>query len=169
MNILSDKDMKTLADKVRSRQKFIGVIIPWIEKLVSKHGEELSYSQGSCHTHIVAELKNFNGFSFKTDTGHSMMGGNSFKIWYHPGKKLDNGGTLVLDLYFQVHVGESQVRSFDTSTKWVEKLLLAKKGAVAILRQRTALAKDNLNRLTVKEKRVVLEKRLVEIAKDLGF
>ena len=69
-------NIKDLAKKVRERQRLIEKIVKFVIDLVVHHGERTHYSQGSCHTHIVWELKNLSNFSFKADLGHTMMGGN---------------------------------------------------------------------------------------------
>ena len=85
-------DSKSLAQKIRERQKLVERIVGFVEKIVLR-GERTQYSQGSFNTHTVWELKNLAGFSFKGDFGQTMMGGNDVYVWYKD--------YLVFHAYFQ--------------------------------------------------------------------
>lgn len=159
---------RSLSVRVSERIEFLKTILPWIERLVSKHGRGLEYSQGSCHTHIVAELKDFAWFSFHTDTGQSMMGGNTFRVWYHPGRLFDNSA-CVLEVHYQVMVEESRVRLFDTKTDWQKKILGAKQNERAILgkmkrEQETVRQREEKKMMGCRH-----ESDLKEKAKNLGL
>ena len=64
-------DSKSLAQKIRERQKLVERIVGFVEKIVLR-GERTQYSQGSFNTHTVWELKNLAGFSFKGDFGQTL-------------------------------------------------------------------------------------------------
>lgn len=162
-------DLTAMASKIRERLEFIKIVIPWIDRLVAKQGKELSYHEGSCHTNIVAELKNFGGFSFKTDTGQSMMGGNSFQVWYHPGKDHDDKSLLVLSLYCQVSVEESAVRVFDTTTEWQKALLQVRTREGFFVRQIKEEQKRKSAQIQAENKKADQDRSLLERAKKLGF
>ena len=96
-------DMKGLAKKIEAREKFLKKVIDFVEKLVIERGEITEKVQGSCHTNIKRRLFNFGDFSFLTDRGQTMFGGNECKIWYHPKNEAGDirEGSLVLSVYYQ--------------------------------------------------------------------
>ncbi len=117
-------DMKEIEERIKERVGQIERIVGFIVKLADEIGETIFYSQGSCNTHVTKLVSGFKDFTFIADTGHTMMGGNDFYVWYHPGKKEIDTNQLkpVFSIYFQVSADESEVRIFDSSPEWQKKL-----------------------------------------------
>ena len=82
-----------LAKAVKERKSYLAKVIPPILDLAFKFGKEINRSVGSCNTHIKMTLKDFGGFTFITDTGQSMMGGNDVKVIF--------GGRIQIKVYWQ--------------------------------------------------------------------
>ena len=132
---------KALAGKVRKRKRFLDETIDPVIKLVCERGRMVSRNQGSSNTHVVWELRNFGGFSFHTDLGQTMFGGNTVKIYYHPGRSFREGGLdsahdkewiPVLEVDFQTH-REYVVKRFDETTGW-------RRALVRVLRNKDKIA-----------------------------
>ena len=160
-----------LERKINERMAQIKKIVDFIEMLVDKIGRQTYYDQGSSYTHIIkqAELRDF---TFVADTGHNMMGGNDFSVWYHPDKKEINIKEVnpVFSVYSQgsiEEVEEAKVSSFEPSGEWLTALyetIRRKDEILAKLKKEKRNAEKRSKLVRVKEER---RKKLLERAKKL--
>lgn len=118
---MAEKELKELEQKVAQRVDFLKKVTDFVEMISSKRGRQLLYSQGSCHTHQMYELCDFSGFSFRADTGQSMMGGNTVEVWYHPVLDVK---PPVLDIYWQVDIEKCELKHFDETPDWQREILI---------------------------------------------
>lgn len=153
---------KKRARKVATRTRFLEKVVAFAETFVPKHGRNLVYSEHSCHTHTVDELKDFNGLSLLLDSGQSMMGGNRLIVWYHPGRKFDEKVLPVLEMSWQVEVEKCVVKTFVENTEWqsaMRRLMKSPKEAVARFERAKAAAKKR----ALAEQREKEESRCLEV------
>ncbi len=174
-----EKEIGVLENKIAKRRKFLNEVFDRITNLVSKEGEQLSYSEHSCHTNVVAELKNFGNFTFTTNLDQSMIGGDTIRVYYHPGRKFQEGGTDAahdkgLDPVLAVDVdgrGIYTVRIFDEQRNWQKKLLHLLKNSNKIAKGiRKAKERAEKEAKSVRDKRHADEekrKRLLKEAENL--
>jgi len=162
---------KELEEKINERMAHIKKIVDFIEMLVKEIGRQIHYDQGSSHTHIIRQAE-LGDFTFVADTGQTMMGGNDFSVWYHPGKKeIDIG---VVDPVFSVYsqgsieeVEEVKVSSFEPSGEWLTALyetIRRKDEILAKLKKEKKNAEKRSKLTEVEEER---RKGLIELAKKL--
>src|SRR3989338_8127473 len=135
------EDIESLTIKILNRRRFLKEIIDPIIKLVSENGVVLKYDKHSCHTHIVSELNNFGHFSFHTDLGQTMFGGDTITIYYHPNRKFREGGIdsahdkesqPVLEVYEQI---DYEIKKFDEQKNWQRALVRVLKNKDRIVSQ----------------------------------
>ena len=72
-----------LAKKIDERKKIIEKFINFIEDITAEIGRLVRKEVGDDHIHVIMMLENFGGFTFKTEIGQSMMGGNEVRVWHH--------------------------------------------------------------------------------------
>ena len=169
-------DLRLIARKLKNRKEFLKKIVERVEELVRKEGTELSYIEHSCHTHIVAELRNFGHFSFHTSLGQTMFGGNTITIYYHTGRSFREGGidsaydkewTPVLKVDFQTG-DDFKVVIFDEQRNWQRALVRVLKNeeniAAQIKRKKEEAKTAKARNRAAEEKK----KKLLEEAKKLG-
>lgn len=138
-----DQNTDKLAKKVRTRKNFLNKVVNPVIDLVHKRGTIVRREQGSCHTRIVAEFRNFGDFTFHTDLGQTMFGGNTVKIFYHPGRNFREGGLdSAFDrewspvLFVDFHTdGDYTVRSFNEKAGWQKALVSVLKNENKIMAQ----------------------------------
>lgn len=168
-------DMRKLSNKLKGRKRFLDKIFDLVPSLVSKEGVVLSYSEHSCHTHVVSELNNFGHFSFHINLGQTMFGGDTVTIYYHPNRKFREGGIdFAHDKDWQPVLKvrsliDYQVENFDEQRNWQRALLYVLKNKdriVARIKKEQEKAK-----ITVAQSRAVDESKnkLREEAKKLGI
>jgi hypothetical protein len=165
-----------LANKIRVRKKFLDKIITSIIQLVANKGKIINRVMGSSSKHIVQELRNFGGFSFYTDLGQTMFGGNTIKVYHHPGQSFCDGGLdlaqnnicePVLDVYFQT-ADEYDVCTFNESKKWQRALIRVLKNQDKIAAQLDRKENKLKNKSEKEEVKRLKEERLQEEARRLG-
>lgn len=170
-------NIKELVRKTRERKKFLDAIIEPVIKLVREKGRMINRSQETSHTNVVWELRNFGGFSFHTDLGQTMFGGNTVKVFYHPSRSFREGGldsahdkdwVPVLDVYFQTEL-EYRVSKFDERLSWQRKLfwVLRNKDKVAARAEKENRKRRDVSRRELRQ----IEKRedTINDAKRLGI
>ena len=123
---------KGLAEAVAGRVEFLKKVIEFALSIVRERGVQLEHTVHSFHTNTVSELRDFGDFSFHTDTGHSEMGGNRLRVWYHPNHL--TGRLLVLNVYWQCGIAECSPDSFNSDPAWQEEIL-------KVIRCRKSIAK----------------------------
>ena len=114
---------KELEKRINERIALIKKVVNFIEIVTEKIGRQTYYDQESCNTHIIMQTE-LRDFTFVADTGHSMMGGDDFKVWYHPGKKEIDIKEVnpVFHVYYQTNIEKSRVSAFDSSLEWLTAL-----------------------------------------------
>jgi hypothetical protein len=132
----------TPAQRVAARERFLRRVVNFTVDLLVDHGRIVHESQGSGHTHIIRELLDFEDFSFKTDLGQTMMGGNDITIWYHPTKEFgllrDDSQRRVLKVYSETlplsfEADSFRLECFEESTPWQTFILNLMKNKKKIL------------------------------------
>jgi len=168
---------KDLARKIRGRKNFLDKTVDAVINLVCNRGKVLSRSEHSAHTHIIWELHNFGGFSFRTDLGQTMFGGNTVKVYYHPGRSFREGGldsawdkdcSPVLIVYFPTE-GDYKVGQFNEKTDWQRALIRVLKNQNNIAAQiNKAKEKENktLQKWSQKDEK---NAQLIKEAQKLGI
>lgn len=117
---MSDADTKNLEAKVAKKVAFLKKVTEFAQLITEKRGKLIHRIIGSCHTHTIHELKDFDGFSFLADIGQSSMGGNTVKIWFNP-----RSGTkkLVLEIDWPIDIDEyCRLKFFDDEVSWQHKI-----------------------------------------------
>jgi|GEM_PF-1849354 len=138
---------KTLAERVVARQKFLEDVVVFSNGIVSVHGKQLSYYQGSSHTNVERELKNFAGFSFYTHGSYTMYGGDEVKVWYHPETEQTPIEPVLHVEYWNIK--ECKLYVFDQTLNWQEalgKLVSASKAEVEKIEQERREANERKKR-----------------------
>ena len=168
---------KELAKKVRGRRKFLDKVIGEIITLVNTKGKTVSRMVHSARKYIVLELRNFGAFTFHTDWGQTMFGGNTVKVYYHPGRNFREGGldsafdkdwTPVLDVDFQVD-GEYRVNKFDEKLSWQKKLVWVLRNKDRIAAPATQNRQKQSERAQAAEIKRQKETRVRQDAENLGI
>lgn len=149
--------LKRLAARVAKREAFVKEVLAAIEALVQEHGKQTGYRQGSCHTHVTRELRDFGHFSFRCSWGETQFGGNTVEAWYHPdGTDADvMKSRPVLRLEYQVDHDEVQVKDFDPGQGWRRALGNALKAPAKILARQAQAAQ----RANARERRQAAQRR----------
>lgn len=170
-----DSSTEQLVKKVRVRKEFLDKIINSITELVREYGRVTRREQGSSHTRVVMELRNFGNFTFETDLGQTMFGGNAVRVWHHPGKSFREGGLdaawdkewkPVLDVYFQT---DYQVGAFDEETDWQKALIYVLKNQRRVARENRDAVLKRSQKLEKKERANAKSAKLVADAQKLGI
>jgi hypothetical protein len=120
-----------LTKAIRQRQAFILRVLDFSIKLIDEVGVQISRNQGSSSNHIVREIKKFGGFTFRLDTGQTMLGGNSFEVEDEDG--------LALEIYWQYDrfaVNDCKVMCFrEPRQDWMLKLADTMKHSRGIIKE----------------------------------
>lgn len=120
---MKTKDRK-IAAAVAARIAFLKKVTDFAMMIARERGEMLKNSVHRFHTHSIHRLPDFGDFTFYTDLGHSEMGGNQVKIWYHPGRKYADyakGGfeqNIALDISWGINVEEPTHMVFSDNPDW---------------------------------------------------
>ena len=120
-NRLNGMKTEDLEKNIKERVELIKRIVRFVDDITAALGTRVSQNVESSYTHTVTELRGLKDFSFLADTGQSMMGGNDYNIWYHPGKKEIDPKRLgpVFSVSYQVSIeDDSMVHIFDPSAGW---------------------------------------------------
>jgi hypothetical protein len=169
MKEIGDLKTEVLEVKVKERLEQVKKIVKFIEGLTDEVGKVISYNQGSAHTHIVKKVYGFRNFTFLADTGHSMMGGNDFHVWYHPGKKeIDTEqSNPVFSVYYQASVEECKVSVFDPNPKWQDALNKMIDRKEEIIAEAKKEEEDKEKQLELQREDKVKRQKLLERVKEL--
>lgn len=149
---------KKLMAMIAARKKFLRQAVDFALSILESEGTILYHDLGTYHTHMKTELKDFRGFSFLSDTGQSIMGGNTIQIWYRAGLKKK----LVLDVYWlsgAFCLAECEVPVFDKDLRWERALkrLIANHRKVSV-----RSAREHLKELRGNKKRKHKERLMKE-------
>lgn len=115
---LEKLDTEQLEEVVRQRREFVSKIVSFVEDFLGKHGRLALREVSRWRTNEVRELDQFEGFSFRWETGKTIFGGDAIKIWYHNPERGNVEPELVFDVYCQTH---QNVRVF-AEGEWQSKL-----------------------------------------------
>jgi len=168
-----DVGTKELERKIKERQEWLEKIVPFIETLVRERGEVVSRDQSNWHTNVVAQLDNFEGFSFMTDLGQTDFGGNDVTVWFHDRPKPGLESTrLVLAVYYQgasLCGFDCRVNKFDDDGKWQAELDRLVSNRDKILRERDEQEKQRAAQEIAEREERGRRATLQREAKRLGF
>ena len=131
------------------RKKFLMEVVRFGEDFIVKHGTKVSLPGNSDYT-AMWRLANFEEFSFFAVFGETQFGGNTFRVWYHPGsEKADKdvgrfyqGEDFALDFYHQDvgidldNTNDWEVKFFDQRAEWQKAIRWIMKNAYRILAAR---------------------------------
>ena len=150
---------KQLEERILERLNQIKRIHKFAELIVREYGRILKLDFGCCNTHVIARLDNFEGFSFISDTGQTMMGRNDLVVEFN--------SKVVLSVYYQSNLDECRVKIFDESSDWQSKLeyLMTHKDEVIAKTEENEKAKQEQRCLT--EEHLNKRAKLLEAAKRL--
>ncbi len=149
-------ETKRLSAKIKARKEFLKMATEFSLTITRKLGEEVLYRQESCYTNIVRQLIGFAHFSFLTDTGQTMMGGDTVKIWYHPksGEVDFKRSRPVLDIDWWAGVDEDcKINLFDEDRRWQTALRRVVKNAEKIEAKMREVKKNLKKQRLEKEKK----------------
>ena len=168
---------KTLARKIRARKRFLDNVLNPIIQLVDKRGTVTKREQRSSYTHVVAELRNFGNFTFRTDLDKTKFGGDTIKVWYHPGRSFREGGLdsvwdkewiPVLDINFLICT-DYLVREFNKKTDWQRALVSVLKNQDNVATQINKIQEKAVERLQTWRQEGERNDQLIREAKKLGI
>ncbi len=152
------------AEMIASRQRLIEDINGFATRILEAQGRIIDEVVHSHHTRLVRELRDWNEFSFCSETGRSQFGGESLKVWYRTRPVLDVTWT---------DIASCLVLTFSTSGDWQLALAILMKDEAAALAK--AAAEKEAKRLAEKAARDErdrirqAESNFVRDAKRLGF
>lgn len=107
-----DETLK-LKKQIEERENFITACLKCISEVFEKIGETTQHEVLAFHTKSKKEVKNFHGFSFFGNFGHSEMGGNDIKVLF--------GEKPVMNIYCQFmgfDIKDCTVTFFSPDTDW---------------------------------------------------
>lgn len=170
-----DLNTKRLARQIKARKDFLNKVVNSVTKLVREYGRVTKRDQGSSNTRVVSELRNFGNFTFETDLGQTMFGGNTIRVWYHPNKSFRKDGLdsawdkewqPVLNIYYQT---DYKVINFDEQREWQRALFRVLKNKERIATQ--VKKKEGKTKTTVVQNSAINEEgnKLLKEAKKLGI
>ena len=158
-----------LESKIAYRLAFLEKVTGFAEMITAKEGNGVLYRMHSSHTHIINELRDFGGFSFRADTGQSMFGGSTIEVWYHPGRLFaaQPEPKKVLHIDWLIDLEKNTRLTFDEESKWETNISRVIKNWEEIARRRdqaAAAARKKQERLDKQERRA---RQLQERARHL--
>lgn len=174
-----DKKTRKLARQIQTRMEFLKQTTGAVINLVIQKGtwkEEVK----RFHTYVSAELRDFGGFSFEVELGKTEEGGNTVKMYCHPGRKFREGGldsawdkefmpVLSVDFWS----GDSyEVRTFSDEFKWQKALSRVLKNKDKISTRIAATAekeKQKTKKLAANPKTEVTKDQLIVQAERLSI
>lgn len=112
-----------------ARLMFLNNVINFAKLITNEHGKLVKCKVHFGYIHTIRERHNFEGFSFRLETGQSWMGGNEIKIWYHPGNRWEAKLVPVLDAWWQLAIDQCRPTICDPDQQWRRELLKVKKRA----------------------------------------
>lgn len=166
---------KALSRMIKERRAYLTRVLNAVVKLASQEGKVLLRSTHSAHTHVVWELRDFEGFTFHADLGQTMFGGNTVKVYYHPGRSFGEGGidsahdqewAPVLEVDFQTgDEHDYRVKKFKESAEWRRVLdrVLRNSDKIAAQAKKTEKKVDKRA-----ERQRAAEARRLRLAKEAG-
>lgn len=125
-----------LALKVAQRQRFVEKVISYAQKAIftPKLGTIISSHEHSSHTQTAAELNDLEGFSFYSYGVYTMFGGETVKVWYHPGQHKRPEVPVFEAEWWDIK--KCELKHFDPSQEWQDALCrLMRRGKTALDRE----------------------------------
>lgn len=158
-----------LSAKIDARLKWLNLVADFVKRIARQRGR-LTFHED---THDVYLLTDFAEFSFQADTGQSMMGGETFTIWYHPVLRYDNGQLERQVCVLHRQGGFQEINSSRVSLigleKWEQELKYVMTHEKEIVKQQEAQKAQRTARREQEEKKDKERKKLEELAKHLGL
>jgi hypothetical protein len=123
-------EMNDIEAKIQQRRKFTAKVLSFVEQLLLKEGTIVLRDESSDHTHVIRCLVNFADFSFSYSCGETYCGGNTIRVWHHPGteKTVEDvkvtylrGDRPVLDVRYnslQLNTNGDEINLFDKGDVW---------------------------------------------------
>jgi hypothetical protein len=105
------------------RIRFLKKVIGFACSITRTQGKRLENTSHSVHLHTIYELLNFGGFSFYVDSGQTMFGGDTVKIWYHPSRPHTKRAGPVLDISWGLDLNNPSHVYFDPNLEWQKEIL----------------------------------------------
>jgi len=179
MKHLESLAIKELKKRIKQREKEIKTIIEFVIIITRERGKITKIGEGHRNTPIARELRGFASFSFYFSMRETTMGGNIFKVWYHPqnpwNKDFDiETNTPVFSVRYQINVNECKVDIFHSTTTWLsvlKKVIAEKDEIIKKMEEKEKKQRRNCINQTLKESerkillKRALELKLVEVAK----
>lgn len=142
-----------LARRVEARRKLVEKFAKFAKRITRQIGRVVKREVGSCNIRVVAELVGFANFSFRSDCGQTMFGGNTLEIWYCPeeGKMQSKPEFRV---HWQTNMAQCEVQIFDEDPKWqsaLQSVIKRKDRIIAPISKATEKLARNLARKREKE------------------
>jgi len=117
---LEDLPIGELEQRVSERKRFIIRVRAFVQEMLEKYGTVVSREIHSAYTHLVRELRGWDGFVFQEESGKSMMGGEDIYVYYSDQYAHE---TIRLSVFFSpVSDGEFELRTFDSAENWQKAL-----------------------------------------------
>ena len=110
-------------EELDGKMYFLKMVTDFVRAVTNECGRLLRQKNGFGYVHTVRELHDFNNkFSFYVDTGQSMLGGNTVKVWYHPGSRYEKGLTPVLNVWWPLELEEYKLTKLDLDPQWQQEM-----------------------------------------------
>jgi hypothetical protein len=104
---------RALARRAERKRRLLSEIIELVKWLMDQKGVITKKEGDPYHCSTTKELKNFLRFSFYVESGQTVSGGETVKIWY----RQDKESHLVLDVHWNI-IARFEVRVFDEKRNW---------------------------------------------------
>lgn len=106
-----------LEERVRARRTLVEKYIQFVDDITLERGKVVYEHVSNYYAHMIRQLEGLAGFSFLADTGQSEMGGDDYKVWYHPTQSSVDlkSATPVLSVTCHANL---EVLVFDESSVW---------------------------------------------------
>jgi hypothetical protein len=170
--------MSELEVKIQQRRKFVARVLNFVERLLVQKGTIVSRDESSDHIHVVRCLVNFADFSFYYSCGETYCGGNTVKVWYHPGAKKTaedvadfSRDNPVLNVHYdslRLDTTGDKVDLFDKEIAWQDAIRQVIKGKRRILADQKRVEKQAILDARARHNAEVHRERTSATAARLG-
>ena len=166
---LSQLPIEELEKQVSAKKAWLQEIIDFVTEVTVKHGKCLEYKEYTNHTRSKHELRDIQGFSFKTDGSYTMFGGENLHIWYRPPswKRKPSEEVLELEWWNEIHV-----RKCVNEKLWVpalKRLMKNKEKVFPTSKQKEQQEKQVEKKKQDERHEAVRRKELLEQAQKMGM
>lgn len=158
----ANSSLTDLEKKVARRQGIVIKLMRFVEDFVMKNGKQIKYSEGSSHTHIVKEFKDFDGFYLTFSSGESMFGGNTARI-------SSESGIVFRASYCLDVKKDCKVNIFHDEKEWLPRFEKAVRNKEKILAMKNKREKRKVAKQKRREEKDANLRKLQEEANRLGL